>query len=252
MNEDRSYLRNEQWSRIEHLCPGKRSDRGRTAADNRLFVEAVLYVARTGIPWRDLPSRFGDWNSTYKRFARWSESGVWERIFAELSRGSDLGTVAIDSTIVRAHQHAAGAEKKKGDQSLGRSRGGLTTKIHCLVEAAGNLVHFCLTGGNAHDSTQAVRLLDTIPAEHVIADKAYDSNAIAEAIEARGAQVVIPSQARRKVQRVIDLEKYKARNRIERFFCRLKGFRRIATRYEKLSVRFASFVLIVAAVVWKR
>jgi transposase len=109
-----------------------------------------------------------------------------------------------------------------------------------------------LTGGNAHDSTQAVRLLDTIPAEHVIADKAYDSNAIAEAIEARGAQVVIPSQARRKVQRVIDLEKYKARNRIERFFCRLKGFRRIATRYEKLSVRFASFVLIVAAVVWKR
>ena len=112
MNEDRSLMKNEQWSRIEHLLPGKATDRGVTAADNRLFVEAVLYVARTGIPWRDLPARYGSWNSAYKRYSRWALAGIWEKIFAELSRGGDFEMVAIDSTVVRAHQHAAGAAKK--------------------------------------------------------------------------------------------------------------------------------------------
>lgn len=112
------------------------------------------------------------------------------------------------------------------------------------------MVHFCLTGGNAHDSTQAVRLMETIRPQYVIADKAYDSNAIADAIESRGATVVIPSHPRRRIQRQIDLERYKARNRIERLFCRIKEFRRIATRYDKLDRNFACFVLVVCAVVW--
>ena len=112
MNEDRTLLKNEQWSRIELLLPGKATDRGVTAADNRLFVEAVLYVARTGIPWRDLPARFGKWNSTFKRFARWSNAGIWEKVFAVLSEGGDFEMVSLDSTIVRVHQHASGAQKK--------------------------------------------------------------------------------------------------------------------------------------------
>ena len=118
MNQDRTYLRNEQWSRIEHLLPGKATDRGVTASDNRLFVEAVLYVARTGIPWRDLPKRFGAWNSTYKRFSRWSDAGIWEKVFAELSRGGDFDHVSLDSTIVRSHQHASGAQKKEVTKQL--------------------------------------------------------------------------------------------------------------------------------------
>ena len=108
----RKILRNDQWERIEAMLPGKASDRGRTAADNRLFVEAVLWIARTGTPWRDLPKAFGPWNSVYKRFARWSDSGVWHRVFAELAKDADFEEVFIDSTIVRAHQHAAGAPKK--------------------------------------------------------------------------------------------------------------------------------------------
>ena len=108
----RKQLRNEQWQRIEAMLPGKKSDRGRTAVDNRLFVEAVLWVARTGAPWRDLPPEFGFWNSVYQRFARWSNSGVWHRVFQTLAEDADFATVFLDSTIVRAHQHAAGARKK--------------------------------------------------------------------------------------------------------------------------------------------
>ncbi|MBK6961036.1 MAG: IS5 family transposase [Gammaproteobacteria bacterium] len=80
--------------------------------DNRLFVDAVLWIARAGAPWRDLPEAFGPWNSVYKRFSRWSNAGVWHRVFAELAQDADFEEVFLDSTIVRAHQHAAGAPKK--------------------------------------------------------------------------------------------------------------------------------------------
>ena len=83
-----------------------------------MFVEAVLYIARTGSPWRDLPTTFGGWNNVYKRFSRWSEAGVWEKIFEELSRGADFEDVSIDSTAVRAHQHASGAQKKRAIKLL--------------------------------------------------------------------------------------------------------------------------------------
>ena len=106
-------LSDEQYERIAPLLPGKATDPGRTAADNRLFVEAVLWMARTGSPWRDLPPDFGPWNSVYQRFARWSRAQVWQMVFAELARDADFEEVFIDSTIVRAHQHAAGAPQKK-------------------------------------------------------------------------------------------------------------------------------------------
>jgi len=118
MNE-RIILKDYQWERIKHLLPGKSTDRGQTAANNRLFIEAVLYVARTGIPWRDLPRPFGAWNSNYKRFARWCEKGIWEIVFAELSLGGNFEDVSVDSTVVRAHQHAAGAQKKRVIRQLG-------------------------------------------------------------------------------------------------------------------------------------
>jgi transposase len=108
----RKQLADAQWKRIEGLLPGKVGDPGRSGEDNRMFVEAVLWVARTGSPWRDLPPEFGSWNSTYQRFARWSRAGVWHRVFASLARERRFREVFIDSTIVRAHQHAAGAPKK--------------------------------------------------------------------------------------------------------------------------------------------
>jgi transposase len=108
----RLILRDDQYQRIEAMLPGKPGDVGVSAKDNRRFVESVLWIARTGSPWRDMPKSFGPWNSAYKRFARWSDSGVWHRVFAELAKDADFEEVFLDSTIVRAHQHAAGAVKK--------------------------------------------------------------------------------------------------------------------------------------------
>jgi len=114
----RLLLRDDQWVRIEPLLQGKEGDRGRTGADNRLFVEAVLWIARTGVPWRDLPPEFGAWNSVFRRFSRWADKGVWQKIFATLSKDADFEEVFLDSTIVRAHQHAAGASKKRANKVL--------------------------------------------------------------------------------------------------------------------------------------
>jgi len=106
----RLVLSDGQWKRIEKLCVGKPEDPGGTGANNRMFVEAALWIARTGCPWRDLPAIFGKWNSVFVRFNRWSAGGAWERIFAALSDDPDFEYLIVDSTIVRAHQHAAGAK----------------------------------------------------------------------------------------------------------------------------------------------
>ena len=106
----RHELSEEQWRRIEHLLPGRHGHVGVTAKNNRNFVNAVFWIARTGAPWRDLPERYGDWKNTHRRFSRWAEKGVWEGVFAELSADADLEWLMIDSTISRAHQHAAGAK----------------------------------------------------------------------------------------------------------------------------------------------
>ena len=109
---ERFGLRNDQWERIKDVLPGREGYVGRTAEDNRLLVEAVLYRFRTGCPWRDLPERFGHWKSVHQRFSRWAKSGVFARIFKLLSSDPDNEYMMIDATIVRAHQHSAGARKK--------------------------------------------------------------------------------------------------------------------------------------------
>jgi putative transposase len=109
-SEVRLVLSDGQWLRIERLCAGKSGDPGVSGRDNRMFVEGVLWIARTGSPWRDLPACFGRWNSVFQRFSRWSREGVWHRIFAALCDDPDFEYLILDSTIVRAHQHATGAK----------------------------------------------------------------------------------------------------------------------------------------------
>ena len=106
----RTVLSNAQWERIAPQLPGKIGDPGRNGDDNRLFVEGVLWVARTGAPWRDLPDEFGKWYTIYTRFWRWAKKGVWERIFKRLSEDPDFEYVLIDATLVRVHQHGTGAK----------------------------------------------------------------------------------------------------------------------------------------------
>ena len=109
---ERKVLRDDQWERIKDILPGKVSDPGVTARDNRLFIEAVLWIARTGAPWRDLPKELGNWHSVYVRFSRWGEKGVWQKVIEAAMDDPDLEALLIDSTIVRVHQHGTGALKK--------------------------------------------------------------------------------------------------------------------------------------------
>jgi transposase len=100
-------LSNEQWRRIEGFLPGKKGDPGRTGDDNRLFVNAVLWVLRSGARWSDLPERYGKWKTVHKRFSRWAKAGVWERVFGSLTGDPDNQYLMLDTTLVRAHQQAA-------------------------------------------------------------------------------------------------------------------------------------------------
>jgi transposase len=254
-------ISDDHFARIEHLLPGKPSDPGRTAADNRLFLDAVLWVARTGAPWPDLPERFGKYNSVFQRFNRWSKNGVWARVFEAL-QDSDLEWLMLDSTTVHDREGTSARRwcAKRGDppkeaaarESLGRSRGGLTTKIHAACDALGNPLRFVLTPGQRHDLTQAAALLDGHEAEAVVADKGYDADWLVAQIVAAGAEPVIPPKANRTEARAYDANLYADRNKIdrnkiERLFNRLKHYRRVATRYEKLGRNYLSFVHLAAA-----
>jgi putative transposase len=108
---DRLVLSDVHWDRMSGLIIGRADQKGSTGRDNRMFVEGVLWIVRTGSPWRDLPEAFGEWNSVFRRFSRWSQKGVWQRIFAAMSDDLDFEYLIIDSTIVRAHQHASGAKR---------------------------------------------------------------------------------------------------------------------------------------------
>ena len=108
--KNRLVLNDKQWEAMSGLIIGRPDQRGSTGRNNRLFVEGVLWIVRTGAPWRDLPEVFGDWNSVFRRFSRWSEKGIWRRIFEAMSDDSDFEYLIVDSTIVRAHQHSAGAK----------------------------------------------------------------------------------------------------------------------------------------------
>jgi len=169
-------LRDDQWDLSRNRLPGRAGSAGVTALDNRRFVDAVIHRYRTGIPWRDLPKSLGDWNNTHRRWSRWAKTGVWASILAILAIDADNQYAMVDSTIMRAHQHSAGAKKAGEDRAIGRSRGGLSTKIHVLVDALGNPLKTVLTAGQVHDLAGADALLPGTEAKALLADKAYDAD----------------------------------------------------------------------------
>ena len=236
---------------MEPHCLGKPTDPGRSGKDNRLFVEAVLWVVNTGSPWRSLPAFFGKWNTVFKRYRDWVEADVFVRLFEACSDEPDMEYAMIDATIVKVHRHGQG---KRGTQSqaIGRTVSGWATKILALTDALGNLVRFDLLPGHRYDTVGVAPLLDGLDFGALIADKAFDSNAIIADLNARGAKIVISQHPRRAQKRPFDAEIYKWRHLIENFFCKLKEFKRIAMRADKTDRSFKAIVYLAAAVINSR
>ncbi|MBY3332482.1 IS5 family transposase [Rhizobium laguerreae] len=249
---ERFVLTDAQWAKMEPHCHGKPSDPGRSGSNNRLFIEAVLWIVRTGSPWRDLPTAFGNWNTIYKRYRDWVKADVFTRLFEVCSDEPDMEYAMVDATIVKVHRHGQGSKGGPQSQAIGRSKGGMTTKILALTDALGNLVRFVLLPGHRFDTVGVAPLIDGIGFDGLIADKAFDSNQIIADLNERGAKVVISQHPRRKAPLPLDSEIYKWRHLIENFFCKLNEFKRIAMRADKTDQSFSAIIHLAAAVINSR
>jgi transposase len=275
---DRAVLTDAQWARLAPLLPPQKPRTGRPAREHRMVVEGILWALRTGAPWRDLPERYGRWHTVASRFYRWVAAGVWDGVLAALQRQADAagaldwGTHYVDGTVIRAHQHAAGARKgarcrravaeAPPDEALGRSRGGFSTKLHLRAEGGGKPVALVVTAGQRHEQTAFRPLLERgavkrrgrgrprVRPDRVVADKGYAGRPVRAYCRRRGIRTVIPRKADEQPQRHFDRAAYRDRNRVERLVNRLKQCRRVATRYEKRAANFLAMVTLAAILLW--
>jgi transposase len=206
-----------------------------------------------GAPWRDLPPLFGPWQSAYTSFRRWTQSGLWDAVLIAVSAPRrDDEYLMIDSTSSRVHQHASGPADGQLAQAMGRSKASLSTKMHVASDALGYPVGFIITGANVSDFDQAKPLLKAHlrPGAQVIMDKGYDSDAIRAYVNQLGGVAVIALHPSRSQKPAFDEHLYRERHRIENLFARLKHYRRIATRYEKLHATFSAMLSLACILVW--
>lgn len=215
------------------------------------MVEAMVYVLRTGCPWRDIPIRFGPWSSVYTRWSRWSQAGLWAAILDDLARDGEGSLRHLDSSHVKVHQDAANPAGGQQNQCLGRTKGGLNCKVTALVDAKGRALQLALAPGQRNDMIAAEQIV--IPKQkRVVADKGYDGDRFRQRIAAAGSEPCIPPRSGRRKPAHYHRGHYKRRHRVENFFQRIKRLRRVGTRYEKLDVTFFAFLCLAAVLDWVR
>lgn len=247
------HIKEREWKDILSILRTRKDIRTKNEYKLRIFIEAVWYIARTGCQWRLLPSYYGSWRALHMRFRAWTKKKIWEEMLSCLNKDADMQEVMIDATIVRAHACASGYIKDSSEElALGRSKGGFTTKIHAIVDGLGNPLKFILTAGQRNDITQAENLITEISNTKLIADKGYDSNNLLESLENKDCMAVIPPKKNRKNQRHYDAHIYKERHLIECFFGKIKHFRRIFSRFDKIPDTFLAFLNFVAALICLR
>ncbi|MGW8604887.1 IS5 family transposase [Streptomyces sp. NPDC055893] len=290
----RGDLSDEEWARLEPHLP-RNAGRGGRWQCHRRVINGVLFRQRTGLPWRDLPSRFGKWKTVHDRHRRWSADGTWEKIpravqaDADAEGRIDWSMVSVDSTSCRAHQHAAGAQSRlprvpgggstpvrhREDEALGRSRGGLTCKIHLAGEGGPPPLAFVITPGQWGDAPQLIPVLEQIwvprPAgghprtrpDHLGGDKAYSSRRNRRYLRRRQIKHTIPEPKDQRAHRQrrgskggrptgFDREIYRRRNEVERTINQLKIFRAVAIRFDKRAYVFHGTVTVASIRLWLR
>jgi transposase len=239
-----------EWSVIKPMLPNK--PRGMLRVDDRRVLNGIFWVLRSGAPWRDLPGIYGPCTTCYNRFVRWRRAGVWDRIMEALAAAHDAAVQMIDTSVVRVHQHGACIAGNR-EQHMGRSRGGLTSKVHAVVDANGLPVRLGLTPGEAHDNRLCPVLLAGLrPQTMLLADRGYDADWIRAFVNQQNAWANIPPKLNRKDPICFSPHLYRARNLVERFFNRIKQCRRIATRYDKLAANYLAFIKLASIRLWLR
>ncbi|ARF53338.1 IS5 family transposase [Streptomyces gilvosporeus] len=290
----RGDLTDAQWARLELHLP-KNTGRGGRWRNHRAVINGILFRQRTGIPWRDLPKRFGKWKTVHDRHRRWSADGTWDRILRAVQADADAegridwSVVSVDATVCRAHQHAAGARHRQAwkpgrrrkpvrhrpDEALGRSRGGRTTKIHLASDGGCRPLSILITPGQWGDAPQLIPVLDLICVprragghprtrpDHLCGDKAYSSRRNRFYLRRRQIRHTIPERRDQRANRQrrgsrggrpagFDRALYTRRNEVERTINALKGFRAVATRYDKRAFVFHGTVTVAAIGLWIR
>lgn len=266
---NRDIITDAMWERLQPFLPAQKPATGRPAIDHRLIINGILWIIRTGAPWRDLPERYGNWSTVASRFYRWCTSGIWDAIFEAIVEQADADGIVdwnihyVDSTVVRAHQHAAGAEGSAPEaEALGRSRGGFGTKAHVRVEGGGRPMTVLLTPGQQHDTTVFKDVMESGSVKRkgrgrpksrplrVVADKGYTGTENRQYLRRRGIRYTIPHRSNERHKGPFDRKMYRKRNIVERFINRVKQFRRIATRYEKNVVYHEMIWTIAFIILW--
>ena len=223
---------------------------GRPPKDDRLVVAAIWYVLRTGCPWRDVPAYYGPWSSIYTRWRRWGASGLWRRLLARLSRRAKGVLRHLDCSHIKLHQHGANPPGGQLAQAIGRTKGGLNTKLAAVVDQHGRAVAVRLAPGPQHDLLAVAPLLRCVRHHRVVADKGFDADAFREGLRAQHTSCCIPPRQGRLHPARFHRGYYSHRHHVENFFCRIKKYRRISTRYDKLAVTFLAFVQFAAVLDW--
>lgn len=218
--------------------------------ETELVLRAVLYRMRRGCTWKCL-AVFGPWQTIYGRWKKWVDDGIWQKVLVELAKKAGGKLWSIDSTSCKVHKHGHGGPQGPEVQHIGRSRGGPNTKIHALVDGKGRIVFLLLSPGNRNDSLFGIDLCEAAPdGVTILADKAYDVDDLRAFLEDVGLGCCIPPKANRVSPAKYDKKKYKKRHRVENAFQRLKEYRAIATRYEKLASTFLGLVTLGAILQW--
>ncbi|MEL6667172.1 MAG: IS5 family transposase [Pseudomonadota bacterium] len=248
---DLYWLTDEQMAKLSPYFP---RSHGKPRVDDRRVLSGIIFINRNGLRWRDAPAEYGPPKTLYSRWKRWSEKGIFARMLLELAdQGGETDTLMIDATHLKTHRTATSMPAEKGGRGrlIGRTKGGMNSKLHAVTDALGRPLRMFLTAGQRSDYIGARGLLHDLPdAKHMLADRGYDAEWYREALEDKGIMPCIPSRKGRKVPIPHDVDRYKKRHKIENCFARLKDWRRVATRYDRCPKVFLSACALAAVVMF--
>ncbi|MCL6283605.1 IS5 family transposase [Ruegeria sp. 2012CJ41-6] len=241
------WLTDEQMVRLRPYFP---KSHGKPRVDDRRVLSGIIFINRNGLRWSDAPREYGPPKTLYNRWKRWSEMGVFARIMAGLAaEEADHKTIMIDATYLKAHRTASSLRPEKGGRGrlIGRTKGGMNTKLHAVTDSLGRPIRFFISAGQVSDYTGAKALVNSLPsADWLLGDRGYDADWFREALNDRGIRPCIPGRKSRDKPVRYDKRRYKRRNRIEIMFGRLKDWRRVATRYDRCPKVFLSAIALAA------